>query len=98
MQLEALTKDDFVRILTQPQNAIIKQYKALLATDNIEIEFTDDAIDRIAKYAYDFNENCENIGARRLHTIIENLLDEISFETGGKKPKDIAVDLRKYII
>jgi ATP-dependent HslUV protease ATP-binding subunit HslU len=113
VQLEALTKDDFVRILTQPQNAIIKQYKALLATDNIEIEFTDDAIDRIAKYAYDFNENCENIGARRLHTIIENLLDEISFETGGKKPKkvlidakyvdehiskDIAVDLRKYII
>ncbi len=113
VQLEALSKDDFVRILTQPQNAIIKQYRALLATDKINIDFTDDAIQRIAKYAFDFNESHENIGARRLHTIIENLLDEVSFETGDKKAnnllidakyvdehisEDIAVDFRRYII
>jgi ATP-dependent HslUV protease ATP-binding subunit HslU len=80
VELKSLTEDDFVKILTLPQNALIKQYIALLQTDNVEIEFTDDAIREIAKIATQVNDAVENIGARRLHTIMTSLLEEILFE------------------
>jgi len=80
VQLDSLSQQDFKQILTQPQNALIKQYKALLAVDGIDLEFTDDAIDEIAYIAYLINENKENIGARRLHTVMEKLLEDISYE------------------
>ncbi len=86
VDLKALTVDDYKRILSQPEHAIIKQYAALLKTDNILLEFTDDALEAIAKYAHSANENAENIGARRLHTIVENLLDDISFNASGDHP------------
>ncbi len=78
--LDSLTADDFARILTEPENALTKQYKALLATENVDIEFTEDGIKAIADYAFEANENGENLGARRLHTIMENLLEDISFD------------------
>lgn len=78
-ELQALTKEDFVRILTEPRNALIKQYQALLATEGIDLSFTEDAIAEIAAIAQYINDHTENIGARRLHTVIEKLLDEISF-------------------
>ncbi len=84
--LNALSVEDYRRILHQPEHAIVKQYAALLATDNIALQFTDDALDAIAKYAYNANETSENIGARRLHTIVENLLEDISFNAGGDYP------------
>ncbi len=86
VDLAALTVEDYRRILSQPEHAIIKQYAALLKTDNIVLEFTDGALEEIAKLAYAANETSENIGARRLHTIIENLLDDISFNAGGDYP------------
>ncbi|HOS18303.1 MAG TPA: ATP-dependent protease ATPase subunit HslU [Clostridia bacterium] len=86
VDLKALSVEDYRRILSQPEHAIIKQYAALLETDNILLEFTDDALGAIAKYAYSANESAENIGARRLHTIVENLLDDISFNAGGDHP------------
>ena len=79
VELEALGRDDFVRILTEPQNALIKQYTALMATEGVTLEFTPDAIERIAELATLVNERTENIGARRLHTVMERLLDEVSF-------------------
>lgn len=84
--LSALTVEDYKRILTQPEHAITKQYAALLKTDNILLQFTDDALTAIAQYAYQANETSENIGARRLHTIMENLLEDISFNAGGDYP------------
>ena len=80
VELEPLGKDEFVRILTEPRNALIKQYIALMDTEGVELVFTDDAIHRIADFAQTVNEHTENIGARRLHTVLEKLLDEISFE------------------
>ncbi len=80
VELKKLTVDDFYRILVEPDNALIKQYQALLATEGIKIEFSDDAIRRIAEFAYEVNQNTDNIGARRLHTILEKLLEDISFE------------------
>ncbi len=79
VELEALTKEDFVRILTEPQNSLTRQYKALLETENVSIEFDASAIDEIATIANDVNTRAENVGARRLHTIMERLLDDISF-------------------
>jgi ATP-dependent HslUV protease ATP-binding subunit HslU len=79
VELLALEKDDFRRILTEPRNALVRQYQALLATENIDLEFHEDAIDLIAEFACQVNERSENIGARRLHTILEKLLEEISF-------------------
>ncbi|GAC1398648.1 MAG: ATP-dependent protease ATPase subunit HslU [Pyrinomonadaceae bacterium] len=79
VELEALTLDDFKRILTEPKNSLVKQYHALLATEGIELQFTADAVDAIARFAVRVNEHAENIGARRLHTIMEKVLDEISF-------------------
>ena len=86
VELSALTAEDYKRILVQPEHAITKQYAALLKTDNIILSFTDEALTAIAQYAYNANETSENIGARRLHTIIENLLEDISFNAGGDYP------------
>lgn len=80
VELTKLTVDDFYKILIEPDNALIKQYQALLITEGIEIEFSDDAIRKIAEVAYDVNQNTDNIGARRLHTILEKLLEDLSFE------------------
>lgn len=82
VELDALTPDDFERILNETDVALTKQYQALMAADEIDIEFTPDAIRRIAEIAFEVNENTENIGARRLHTIMERLMDEIAFSTG----------------
>lgn len=84
VELKALTRDDFVRILTEPEGNLIKQYKALLATENFSLEFEDKAIEKIADIAVAINENVENIGARRLHTVLEILLEDISFEASDK--------------
>lgn len=83
VELDSLTKSDFERILTQPRNALTKQYRALLGTEGLDIEFTEDALARIAEIAQLVNENTENIGARRLHSVVENLLEEVFFETDG---------------
>lgn len=86
VELDSLTKDDFKKILTIPQNALIKQYQELLCVDNVDLEFTDDAIDAIAELAADENETNENIGARRLQTIMELLLEDISFNASDNNP------------
>jgi len=92
VELEPLGKDDFVRILTEPKNALIKQYIALMDTEGITLRFLEDAIDRIADFATRVNERTENIGARRLHTVMERLLDEISFEGPDLRDKMITID------
>src|SRR5437660_5101165 len=92
VELDSLTVQDFVRILTEPQNALIKQYVALLETEGIKLTFNDDAVQEVARFATTVNENTENIGARRLHTIMEKLLDEISFEGPDLKKKTIRID------
>ena len=92
VELDSLTVEDFVRILTEPQNALIKQYIALLETDGIKLTFNDDAVQEVARFAATVNDNTENIGARRLHTIMEKLLDEISFEGPDMKKKTIRID------
>jgi ATP-dependent HslUV protease ATP-binding subunit HslU len=92
VELEPLGKDDFVRILTEPKNALVKQYIALMETEGITLRFLDEAIDRIAEFATIVNERTENIGARRLHTVMERLLDEISFEGPDLRDKMITID------
>jgi ATP-dependent HslUV protease ATP-binding subunit HslU len=92
VELEALGKDEFVRILTEPRNALIKQYVALMDTEGIALSFTSDAIRKIADFAQTVNEHTENIGARRLHTILEKLLDEISFEGPDLVEKTVTID------
>jgi ATP-dependent HslUV protease ATP-binding subunit HslU len=92
VELDSLTIDDFVRILTEPQNALIKQYVALLETEGIKLSFHNDAVQEIARFAATVNDSTENIGARRLHTIMEKLLDEISFEGPDLKKKTIQID------
>ena len=92
VELEALGKDDFVRILTEPRNALVKQYVALMDTEGIDLTFTDEAIHRIAEFATLVNDRTENIGARRLHTVMEKLLDEISFEGPDLAEKRVAID------
>ncbi len=96
VELEALTSDDFKKILREPDNSLIKQYKALLKTENVDLEFSEDGIDAIANIATDVNSTVENIGARRLHTIIERVLDEISFTATDRSGEKIVVD-SKYI-
>ena len=93
VELQSLEKADFKRILTEPRNALIKQYKALLSTEGIELEFADDAIDHLAQLACDVNSQNENIGARRLHTILEKLLEELSFEAPDMENKKVLVDV-----
>lgn len=91
--LKDLTEDDFYAILTQPDNAVTKQYAALLKPDNVNLSFTEDALREIAKFAFRANEQNENIGARRLHTVMENLLNDISFNANGQHPMiDVVVD------
>ena len=96
VELDALNSDDFIRILKEPDNSLIKQYKALLKTENVDLEFTEDGINTIAHIASEVNSTVENIGARRLHTIIERVLDEISFTATDKAGEKITVD-GKYI-
>lgn len=114
VELESLTIDDLKRILTQPKNSLIKQYQALLRTEDVELEFTVDAIDRIAEFAEEINKTTENIGARRLHTLVEKILEDISFAgselSGTRQIIDAAYvnekvsvlvedrDLRQYIL
>ncbi len=92
VELEALTSEDFKKILKEPDNSLIKQYKALLKTENVDLEFSDDGIDTIANIATEVNSTVENIGARRLHTIIERVLDEISFTATDRSGDKIVVD------
>jgi len=92
VELQSLKEEDFIRILTEPKNALIKQYVALLETEGIKLNITDDAVEAVAKFATSVNEQTENIGARRLHTILEKLLDEISFEAPDLKKKTVKVD------
>lgn len=96
VELENLTKESFVQILTVPENAIIKQHKALLETEGIKVEFSEDAIDEIATMSYLMNEQTENIGARRLHTILEKLLEDISFNIPEMDEEQITID-RTYV-
>jgi ATP-dependent HslUV protease ATP-binding subunit HslU len=92
VELSSLTKEDFVRILTEPKNALIRQYEALLETEGVYLKFAADAVHEIALVASDVNERTENIGARRLHTILERLLDEISFSAPEMRGKEVAID------
>ena len=92
VELKSLQKEDFQRILTEPQNALLKQYKALLATEGIALDFADDAIERLAQLACDVNAQTENIGARRLHTILEKLLEDLSFDAPEMEEKEVRVD------
>jgi ATP-dependent HslUV protease ATP-binding subunit HslU len=96
VELKPLTIDDFKRILTEPKNSLARQYKALLGTEGIDLTFTDDAIDAIARFAFSVNEQTEDIGARRLHTIMETLLDEYSFEGPDLVEKTVVID-RVYV-
>jgi len=92
VELDALTSNDFIRILKEPDNSLIKQYKALLKTENVDLEFTEDGIDTIASLATEVNSSVENIGARRLHTIIEKVLDDISFTATDKSGEKIIIN------
>ena len=92
VELDALTSEDFKRILKEPDNSLIKQYRALLKTENVDLEFSDDGIDTIANLATEVNSSVENIGARRLHTIIERILDDISFTATDRSGEKITID------
>ena len=96
VELAPLTKGDFVRILTEPENALIRQYEALLGTEGVRVEFTADAVDEIASIAERVNQDAENIGARRLHTIMEKVCEEISFEAPDTAPREIRMN-REYV-
>jgi ATP-dependent HslUV protease ATP-binding subunit HslU len=92
VELHSLTMEDFVRILTEPKSSLVKQYTALLETEGVKLEFTPESLDEIAHFAFRVNESTENIGARRLHTIMERVLDELSFEAPEKKGEAVTVD------
>ena len=92
VELSALNEKDFIRILKEPDNSLIKQYKALLKTENVDLEFKDDGIEMLAKISTEVNSSIENIGARRLHTIIEKVLDDISFNATDRAGEKIVVD------
>ena len=92
VELQSLKEEDFIRILTEPKNALIKQYIALLETEGLKLNFTEDAVAALARFATSVNEQTENIGARRLHTILEKVLDEISFEAPDLKKKNVKID------
>ncbi len=97
VELQSLTKEDFIKILTLPKNALVKQYATLLSVDNINLSFSDDAIEEIAALCVEMNATQEDIGARRLHTIMENLLEDISFNADGTHPViDLVID-KKYV-
>jgi ATP-dependent HslUV protease ATP-binding subunit HslU len=92
VELKSLTMEDFVRILTEPKSSLVKQYTALLETEGVKLEFTPEALDEVARFAFRVNESTENIGARRLHTIMERVLDELSFTAPEKKGQAVTVD------
>jgi ATP-dependent HslUV protease ATP-binding subunit HslU len=92
VELQSLTMEDFVRILTEPKSSLVKQYTALLETEGVKLEFTHEALEEIARFAFRVNESTENIGARRLHTIMERVLDELSFDAPEKKGEQVTVD------
>ncbi|MEN6462075.1 MAG: ATP-dependent protease ATPase subunit HslU [Syntrophomonas sp.] len=96
VELENLTKDDLKRILTEPNSSLVKQYRALLYTEGLEISFTDEAIEYIAKIAFEVNEKTENIGARRLHTIMEKVLEDLMFDSTGMNGQTLVID-RSYV-
>lgn len=96
VELDNLTEEDFVKILTEPDNAVLKQYKALLGVDGVELEFSDDAIREIARTAFFENENSENLGARRLHAVLEHLLKDVLYEADDNTTKKISID-RDYV-
>ncbi len=96
VELDSLDEKDFVRILREPENALPRQYRALLSTEGIDLSFSDDAIERIARLAAEVNERTENIGARRLHTVMEKLLDEISFSASELENKKVVID-KEYV-
>lgn len=96
VELDPLGKEEFIRILKEPHNALTKQYTALLSTENVDVEFTDEAIEEIADIAAEVNEKTENIGARRLHTVLEKLLEDISFEAPERKNGKLVID-REYV-
>jgi len=91
VELDNLTTEDFIRILTEPQNALTKQYLALLETENISLEFTENGVFEIAHIAFDVNQRTENIGARRLHTVLTLLLDKILFMSPQRRKKKISI-------
>ena len=92
VELEPLTKEDLIRILTEPKNALVKQYQALLATEDISLDFTPDGLEEIAATAVQVNDRTENIGARRLFTLVERLLEEVSFEAQELKDKKVVIN------
>src|ERR1700723_3599483 len=92
VELKSLTMEDFIRILTEPKSSLVKQYTALLETESVKLEFTKDALEEVARFAFRVNEGTENIGARRLHTIMERVLDEISFDAPDKKGEHFKID------
>jgi ATP-dependent HslUV protease ATP-binding subunit HslU len=92
VELQSLTLEDFVKILTEPKSSLTKQYMALLDTEGVKLEFTPEALEEVARFAARVNEGTENIGARRLHTIMERVLDQISFEAPDLKEKNVTVD------
>ena len=92
VELQALTTEDFVRILTEPNASLTEQYKALMATEGVNIEFTTDGIRKIAESAWQVNESTENIGARRLHTVLERLMEDISFDASDRNGQTIQID------
>ena len=92
VELQSLTMQDFIRVLTEPKSSLVKQYTALLETENVKLEFTREALDEVARFAFRVNEGTENIGARRLHTIMERVLDEISFDAPDRKGEQFTVD------
>jgi ATP-dependent HslUV protease ATP-binding subunit HslU len=100
VELSALSADDFVRILTEPNASLTEQYTALLATEGVDLTFAEDGIKRIAEMGWQVNETTENIGARRLHTMLEKLLEEISFEASDLENKKVVIDevyVNKYL-
>jgi ATP-dependent HslUV protease ATP-binding subunit HslU len=92
VELQSLTMEDFIRILTEPKSSLVKQYIALLETEGVKLEFTPESLEEVARFAFRVNEGTENIGARRLHTIMERVLDQISFEAPEKKGQQITID------
>jgi ATP-dependent HslUV protease ATP-binding subunit HslU len=92
VELEPLSREDLVRILREPRNSLVRQYTALLATEGVDVQFRDEAVEELARIAAEVNERMENIGARRLHTVMERLLDEVSFEASELRGQRIVVD------
>ena len=92
VELQSLTMEDFIKILTEPKSSLVKQYTALLETEGVKLDFTSESLEEVARFAFRVNEGTENIGARRLHTIMERVLDEISFDAPERKGQQVNID------